>query len=250
MVFRKLTTSRITTNVESTTHLDFIQKELLSISRHRILGRKKMSVLQRKRKLKNLPNLNISDNNINHTHYKPTPIFTKDLPAHFLNYCQKKGSSSRIYLGDIKHATDKSWLSNSNIKTIISIVSMPFVDPDLTKFYQDNDITQIEFLKYDCGQTDIVQTFKVLENEKNIESLLEKGNLFIHCQMGISRSASISMALLVKYKDMTVEDAFTYLKAKRRVVNPNFSFMVQLHQFQRDLHYDNQFLKDKFTLIS
>lgn len=246
MDFTSLATSRPTSNVKSTAQFDFIHKELLSIRRHK--RTLKMSVLQRKRKLKELPKLRIN-NSCDHLPFKPTPIFTREPPAHFLNYYTNRGSASRIFLGDINHATDKSWLLTANIKTIISIVSQPFVDPDIKKFYHDNDITQIEYLKYDNGHTDIIQTFNMLENEKNIESLLEKGNLFIHCQMGISRSAAISIALLVKYKNKNVEEAFAYLKGKRRVVNPNFSFMIQLHQFHKDLNYNDQFIKEKFMLI-
>ena len=52
---------------------------------------------------------------------------------------------------------------------------------------------------------------------------------------GISRSAAVCIAFLMRYKDWDVEKAFDFLKDKRPCVAPNLSFMGQLLAFQQQL---------------
>lgn len=61
------------------------------------------------------------------------------------------------------------------------------------------------------------------------------GRVLIHCQAGISRSATICLAYLMKRKRVRLDEAFEFVRRRRSIISPNFSFMGQLLQFESQL---------------
>ncbi|CAF1220872.1 unnamed protein product [Adineta ricciae] len=61
----------------------------------------------------------------------------------------------------------------------------------------------------------------------------EDGVILIHCDQGVSRSASIVIAYLLTsdINFLSVDDAFAYVKSKRNVIKPNSSFLTQLEEY-------------------
>ena len=57
-------------------------------------------------------------------------------------------------------------------------------------------------------------------------------NIFIHCFMGSSRSATVVIAYLIKYRKYSRRDALLFLKQKRHLVNINVDFFKQLKVFE------------------
>lgn len=69
-----------------------------------------------------------------------------------------------------------------------------------------------------------------------IEKAIQSGGcVLVHCNAGISRSATIVLAYLMKAKAMSLNDAFTYLRSKRPSSFPNSGFMIQLKTFEDSL---------------
>ena len=64
--------------------------------------------------------------------------------------------------------------------------------------------------------------------------------LLVHCEAGVSRSATFATALLMKREGRTFFDAFEALRAKRAGVLPNIGFASQLQQLERTLHPDRR----------
>lgn len=56
------------------------------------------------------------------------------------------------------------------------------------------------------------------------------GKVLVHCSAGISRSSSIIIAYLIQTKQMSLKDAYLYVKERRSVIGPNIGFMRQLNQ--------------------
>lgn len=52
--------------------------------------------------------------------------------------------------------------------------------------------------------------------------------MLVQCHAGKSRSASVVLAYLMKYKNMGFGTAMAYLKQRRPRVNPNVGFIEQL----------------------
>ena len=59
--------------------------------------------------------------------------------------------------------------------------------------------------------------------------------VFVHCQAGASRSATIVIALVMRIKGWSLRRAFAHVKARRSVVAPNLGFFAQLQRFERTL---------------
>ena len=53
----------------------------------------------------------------------------------------------------------------------------------------------------------------------------------MHCFGGISRSATIVIAYMMKKEMMNLEEAFNYVKERRDIINPNDGFIKKLLDF-------------------
>lgn len=56
------------------------------------------------------------------------------------------------------------------------------------------------------------------------------GTVFVHCRLGISRSAALCVAYLMEKKKISFDAAFALLKTKRPAVNINQGFVTQLKE--------------------
>lgn len=64
-------------------------------------------------------------------------------------------------------------------------------------------------------------------------SFREEGSkVLVHCKMGISRSASVIIAYVMKVKNWSLTKAFQYVKNKRGCIKPNENFLKQLEVYQ------------------
>lgn len=66
------------------------------------------------------------------------------------------------------------------------------------------------------------------------------GKVLVHCKAGISRSATICIAYLIKSKRIRMEEAYEFVKARRQLISPNFNFMTQLMAFEDQIFSDNK----------
>lgn len=64
----------------------------------------------------------------------------------------------------------------------------------------------------------------------------KRANVLVHCNHGVSRSAALVMAYLIKACGFTLKLAFFHVQSKRQVAKPNVGFMKQLIEFERKHH--------------
>lgn len=67
----------------------------------------------------------------------------------------------------------------------------------------------------------------------------ERGKVFVHCIAGISRSATLVLAYLMKYHKMKLIDAHAYVKKRRPLIRPNAGFWKDLVDFEKKLFHKN-----------
>ncbi|XP_038048872.1 protein phosphatase Slingshot homolog 1-like [Patiria miniata] len=65
------------------------------------------------------------------------------------------------------------------------------------------------------------------------------GCVIVHCLAGISRSPTVAIAYIMKHMNLTVDEAYKYVKEKRQTISPNFNFLGQLLEFEKRLHLDH-----------
>ena len=61
------------------------------------------------------------------------------------------------------------------------------------------------------------------------------GKTLVHCVAGVSRSATMCIAYLMRYHKVSLLHAYTYVKTKRPVIRPNTGFFRQLIDYEKKL---------------
>jgi len=132
-----------------------------------------------------------------------------------------------IYLGSAFNAAQEDVLMNLNIKLVINATS------EISEYYPDK-FKYKRYKLYDNNKHSIKKYLHqsyddIVEHNKFVD-----GNIFIHCFMGASRSASIVIYYLMRTtknsegKLMNFDEALKYILNKRPIVNPTFRFTKDL----------------------
>lgn len=149
---------------------------------------------------------------------------------------------------------DRNYICEIHDKIIIdnpdlTILYIPYNDEIEQNLWKKNK-NQIDILKYSGCTNDFDKLKKQIDLYNN-KPMIEIGYNFInnavcinkkvlvHCIAGISRSVSLVIYYFMKKYHIGYDKAFSYVKFKRVIANPNESFKSQL------LKYQNK--REKFT---
>lgn len=80
-------------------------------------------------------------------------------------------------------------------------------------------------------------TSKIIKNLPKLTELIhcayKKGEkVLIHCQCGVSRSASLIVAYIMRYDRLSLNDAYNKLKSTAKDISPNMSLLFQLMEWE------------------
>ncbi|KAJ8391536.1 hypothetical protein AAFF_G00088580 [Aldrovandia affinis] len=135
-----------------------------------------------------------------------------------------------LFLGNERDAQDLGQMQRLNIGFVLNVTT------HLPLFHYERDPLSYKRLPAtDSNKQNLRQYFE--EAFEFIEEAHQAGQgLLIHCQAGVSRSATIVIAYLMKHTWMTMTDAYKFVKARRPIISPNLNFMGQLLEFEEDLN--------------
>jgi protein-tyrosine phosphatase len=133
-----------------------------------------------------------------------------------------------IYLSGMNF--DKLHLQQFNIKYILRILSQ-------SQIPLCNNIDGIIYLNVICDDNPCVKIGSLFDQSHEfIDTSISMGsNVLVHCYAGVSRSATIVISYLMKTYNMTYNDAFSVVKLKRPIIDPNFGFCLELMEYEETL---------------
>lgn len=111
---------------------------------------------------------------------------------------------------------------------------------------QEDDRSQMAFLEKDFShlflgvhdgmQQDIAGKFPQFFDFAEAATADDpKARLFVHCEVGVSRSATLVIALLMKRESMSFFDALCRVRSRRVQILPNIGFASQLQRLEHEL---------------
>ena len=65
-----------------------------------------------------------------------------------------------------------------------------------------------------------------------IDSGRKNGKVFVHCNAGVSRAATIVIAYYMKQNNVSFQEAYDHVKSIRPAIRPNDGFTKQLKEFK------------------
>lgn len=136
-----------------------------------------------------------------------------------------------LYLGGYEVTTDKRMMQDTlKITHIVNVTTESechFLDDFKYAHIKLSDST-------DRSKANLLaildEAFECIEDAKR-----QDGAALVHCQVGMSRSASVVIAYLMFSEGMTLHKAFVLVKGKRPVTAPNYGFMEQLVEYEQKL---------------
>uniref|UniRef100_A0A673G6B6 protein-tyrosine-phosphatase n=1 Tax=Sinocyclocheilus rhinocerous TaxID=307959 RepID=A0A673G6B6_9TELE len=128
-----------------------------------------------------------------------------------------------LFLGSAHHSSRRETLERCGITAVLNVSSSC---PNLFE-----EELQYKTLKVEDS---LAADIRVLFPEA-IHFIGNGGRVLVHCQAGISRSATICLAYLIHARRVSLNEAFDFVKCRRQVISPNLAFMGQLLQFETDV---------------
>ncbi|KAK1124354.1 hypothetical protein K0M31_006721 [Melipona bicolor] len=140
-----------------------------------------------------------------------------------------------IYIGDAATAKNKKYLKMLGITHLLNAAEgKRFGCVNTNKsYYSDTTIKYLGLPLIDMCTTDISKYFNTIADFID-EAISTEGKAFVHCMLGISRSATCVLAYLMIKKGMLATDAIRTVR-KNRFVQPNSGFLHQLAQLDNQL---------------
>ncbi|XP_027595676.1 dual specificity protein phosphatase 13-like [Pipra filicauda] len=144
-----------------------------------------------------------------------------------------------IYLGDAWAARSKTTLQSLNITHILNAADGPYSINTGAKYYEDLQIEYYGVEAFDDPSFDLSIFFYDAANFIGQALNSSGGKVFVHCAMGVSRSATLVLAFLMIHENMTLVDALKTVGAHRDIC-PNSGFLSQLRDLDIKLNEEKK----------
>jgi len=146
----------------------------------------------------------------------------------------------KLFFGSFEDANNEQKLKDLGITHIISLIG------------PKNEIKGIKHKHKpmsDYGRTDLKGVIATIWPFV-LESQLDCNKLFVHCQSGQNRSATVVLSILLKLKNEKLDDLYRMLKKKRPVVQINEIYARQLSEIESELFGQTSVPKNWMSISS
>jgi protein-tyrosine phosphatase len=131
-----------------------------------------------------------------------------------------------LWLGSLEAARNRHFLKRNGVTHVLSIIEF-----NCSFFPECFQYKHIE--AKDLDEQDISPFLE--EATAWIEEGIGAGGVVVHCAMGISRSASLVIAYIMKSQRIPFNEAHVFVKEKREIIFPNHGFREQLRNYEKTL---------------
>lgn len=169
---------------------------------------------------------------MNHESWEPSEEKKTDHWSHVFN---------GLYISDIYGAQNTMWIQNNGFTGIVDLSNSPHP----LKFDKHIDVLRIAV--DDNAHNDIkrhfAKCFQFIDAQLSQTKVhAKKHKILVFCKAGISRSATVVISYLMKTFSMTVDEAISFLKKRRPLIQPNNGFLKQLKEYEIELTNTNNSL--------
>ncbi|XP_063282721.1 dual specificity protein phosphatase 7 [Pelobates fuscus] len=134
-----------------------------------------------------------------------------------------------LYLGCAKDSSNLDTLAKYNIKYILNVT------PNLPNMFEHNGEFKYKQIPISDHWSQNLSQFFPEAISFIDEARSNKCGILVHCLAGISRSVTVTVAYLMQKLNLSLNDAYDFVKRKKSNISPNFNFMGQLLDFERTL---------------
>ncbi|KAF7248123.1 Dual specificity protein phosphatase 16, partial [Varanus komodoensis] len=133
-----------------------------------------------------------------------------------------------LYLGCQRDVLNKDLMQQNDIGYVLN-ASNTCPKPDF--------IPESHFLRVPVNDSFCEKIFPWLDKSVDFieKAKASNGRVLVHCLAGVSRSATIAIAYIMKRMDMSLDEAYRFVKEKRPTISPNFNFLGQLLDFEKKI---------------
>ncbi|XP_077379141.1 dual specificity protein phosphatase 18 [Festucalex cinctus] len=136
--------------------------------------------------------------------------------------------TEHLYVSNGRAASRASLVSANNITCIINVTETK------SSSAAHHGVEYIHIPLSDSPSSPLGDHFDEVADK--IQHVAQRGGrTLVHCNAGVSRSAALCMAFLVKHHDVTLVEAHARIKTCRPIARPNNGFWKQLIQYEKEL---------------
>lgn len=162
----------------------------------------------------------------------PMHLILESMPVHQVQgssgIASKLASSGALFLGSLSAVNDTDLLRSNHISHLVQVMDAPWL-PSIEKS-EKNGLTCYRIDIVDSSSNDLKPHLEAVCNY--IDKALKRGeSVLVHCQQGVSRSAAVVIAYLIRNRGMSYDAAFAFLKRKRACIKPNPGFVKTLQEW-------------------
>jgi hypothetical protein len=149
-----------------------------------------------------------------------------------------------LFLGDKRVAQDKEYLKEKGLCHVVNATS------EIRNYFE----SEAPFRYFQCpvADTEVAKLSPFLPGAvKFIQDAIDHGHhVLVHCRQGVSRSATVIIAYLMKYQRLKLSDAYSQVRMKRAQAKPNANFLGQLALFEKNLDQEPSVAPSKKRVVA
>ncbi|KAJ3604036.1 hypothetical protein NHX12_028777 [Muraenolepis orangiensis] len=138
--------------------------------------------------------------------------------------------TEQLYLSNARAATDASLLRRFKITCVINVS-----ESEASRASCSEEV--VDYVHIPVADSPLSTLCDHFHRVADRIELVRRSNgrTLVHCNAGVSRSATLCMAYLMKHRDETLLEAHRWVKSRRPIVRPNVGFWRQLIDYEKEL---------------